>query len=226
MKNDVVLVDMKLKKVKQSLEFSSKADTLEFFYKRIKKSKIEKLICMTVKEWYKNQNSILSRINQNFSGKIIVRSSARGEDSLDASQAGKFQTIFNIKSTEKNEIKNAVNQIINSYITKGKDDELNQVLIQKQTLNSKTSGVIFTKTPDNGSPYYVINYEDGSSTDSVTKGMVGNTIKIHNQCKRNKIPAKWKKLILAIKEIEDIANNDKLDIEFAITKNNIIFFQV
>ena len=128
MKNDVVLVDMKLKKVKQSLEFSSKADTLEFFYKRIKKSKIEKLICMTVKEWYKNQNSILSRINQNFSGKIIVRSSARGEDSLDVSQAGKFQTIFNIKSTEKNEIKNAVNQIINSYITKGKDDELNQIL--------------------------------------------------------------------------------------------------
>ena len=226
MKNDVVLVDMKLKKVKQSLEFSSKADTLEFFYKRIKKSKIEKLISVSVKEWYENQNVILSKINQNFSGKIIVRSSARGEDSLDASQAGKFKTIFNIKSTEKNEIKNAVNQIINSYITKGKDDELNQVLIQKQTLNSKTSGVIFTKTPDNGSPYYVINYEDGSSTDSVTKGMIGNTIKIHNQCQRNKIPTKWKKLILAIKEIEDVSNNDKLDIEFAITKNNIIIFQV
>ena len=119
MKNNVVLVDMKLKKVKQSLEFSSKADTLEFFYKRIKKSKIEKLISVSVKEWYENQNAILSKINQNFSGKIIVRSSARGEDSLDASQAGKFKTIFNIKSTEKNEIKNAVNQIINSYITKG-----------------------------------------------------------------------------------------------------------
>ena len=217
---------MKLKKLKQSFEFSSKADTLEFFHKRIKKSKIEKLIIVSVKEWYKNQNIVLSKIKQNFSGKIIVRSSARGEDSLDTSQAGKFQTIFNIKSTEKNEIKNAVNQIINSYITKGKDDELNQVLIQKQTLNSKTSGVIFTKTPDNGSPYYVINYEDGSSTDSVTKGMIGNTIKIHNQCQRNKIPAKWKKLILAIKEIEDISNNDKLDIEFAITKNNIIIFQV
>ena len=217
---------MKLKKLKQSFEFSSKADTLEFFHKRIKKSKIEKLIIVSVKEWYKNQNIVLSKIKQNFSGKIIIRSSARGEDSLDTSQAGKFQTIFNIKSTEKNEIKNAVNQIINSYITKGKDDELNQVLIQKQTINSKTSGVIFTKTPDNGSPYYVINYEDGSSTDSVTKGMIGNTIKIHNQCQRNKIPAKWKKLILAIKEIEDISNNDKLDIEFAITKNNIIIFQV
>ena len=115
------------------------------------------------------------------------------------SQAGKFQTIFNIKPTEKNEIKNAVNQIINSYITKGKADKLNQVLIQKQTLSSKTSGVIFTKTPDNGSPYYVINYEDGDSTDSVTKGMIGNTIKIHNQSQRNKIPSKWKKLIPAIK---------------------------
>jgi len=217
---------MKLKKLKQSFEFSSKADTLEFFHKRIKKSKIEKLIIVSVKEWYKNQNIVLSKIKQSFSGKIIVRSSARGEDSLDTSQAGKFQTVLDIKSTEKNEIKNAINQIINSYVTKGKDDELNQILIQKQTLNSKTSGVIFTKTPDNGSPYYVINYEDGSSTDSVTKGMIGNTIKIHNQCKRNKIPAKWKKLILAIKEIEDISNNDKLDIEFAITKNNIIIFQV
>ena len=28
----MVLIEMKLKKVKQSLEFSSKADTLEFFY--------------------------------------------------------------------------------------------------------------------------------------------------------------------------------------------------
>ena len=226
MKNDVVLVDMKLKKVKQSLEFSSKADTLEFFYKRIKKSKIEKLISVSVKEWSKNENAILNKVKHNFSGKIVVRSSARGEDSIDTSQAGKFQTIFNIKSTKKNEVKNAINQIINSYITKANDDKLNQVLIQKQTLNSKTSGVIFTKTPDNGSPYYVINYEDGSSTDSVTKGMIANTIKIHNQIQRNKIPSKWKKLILAVKEIEDISNNYKLDIEFAITKNNIIIFQV
>ena len=217
---------MKPKKVKQSFEFSSKANTLEFFYKKIKKSKIEKLISFSVEEWHENKNAILNKVKQNFSGKIIVRSSARGEDSLYTSQAGKFQTIFNIKPTEKNEIKNAVNQIINSYITKGKDDKLNQVLIQKQTLSSKTSGVIFTKTPDNGSPYYVINYEDGDSTDSVTKGMIGNTIKIHNQSQRNKIPSKWKKLIPAIKEIEDVSNNDKLDIEFAITKNNIIIFQV
>ena len=160
---------MKSKKVKQSFEFSSKANTLEFFYKKIKKSKIEKLISFSVEEWREKKNTILNKVKQNFSGKIIVRSSARGEDSLDTSQAGKFQTIFNIKPTEKNEIKNAVNQIINSYIIKGRDDKLNQVLIQKQTLNSKTSGVIFTKTPDNGSPYYVINYEDGDSTDSVTK---------------------------------------------------------
>ena len=101
MKNDVVLVDMKLKKVKQSLEFSSKADTLEFFYKRIKKSKIEKLISVSVKEWSKNENAILNKVKHNFSGKIVVRSSARGEDSIDTSQAGKFQTIFNIKSTKK-----------------------------------------------------------------------------------------------------------------------------
>ena len=72
---------MKPKKVKQSFEFSSKANTLEFFYKKIKKSKIEKLISFSVEEWHENKNAILNKVKQNFSGKIIVRSSARGEDS-------------------------------------------------------------------------------------------------------------------------------------------------
>ena len=57
---------MKLKKIKQSFEFSSKADTLEFFYKRIKKSKIEKLIVVSVKEWYENQNAVLNKIKHGF----------------------------------------------------------------------------------------------------------------------------------------------------------------
>ena len=58
---------MKSKKVKQSFEFSSKANTLEFFYKKIKKSKIEKLISFSVEEWRKKKNTILNRI---FPGKL------------------------------------------------------------------------------------------------------------------------------------------------------------
>ena len=71
-----------------------------------------------------------------------------------------------------------------------------------------------------------INYEDSKLTDSVTKGTVGNTIKIYNKTSVKNLPKKWKKLIFAIKEIERISNHDKLDIEFAITNNSIVIFQV
>ena len=46
--NEKFIVKRETHKTKQYFEFSSKADTLEFFYKRIKKSKIEKLIVVSV----------------------------------------------------------------------------------------------------------------------------------------------------------------------------------
>ena len=176
--------------------------------------------------WMYDGKKILEDIQKKFVGKIVIRSSALGEDSLDKSEAGKFQTILNINSSIKKDVKKGIDDVIKSYKIKGKMNESHQILIQKQTLNSKTSGVIFTKTPDNGSPYYIINYEDSKLTDSVTKGTVGNTIKIYNKTSVKNLPKKWKKLIFAIKEIERISNHDKLDIEFAITNNSIVIYQV
>ena len=215
-----------MKEQLQLCEFLSKANTLEFFEDKITKSKIEKSYSFTVKMWMYDGKKILEDIQKKFVGKIVIRSSALGEDSLDKSEAGKFQTILNINSSIKKDVKKGIDDVIKSYKIKGKMNESHQILIQKQTLNSKTSGVIFTKTPDNGSPYYIINYEDSKLTDSVTKGTVGNTIKIYNKTSVKNLPKKWKKLIFAIKEIERISNHDKLDIEFAITNNSIVIFQV
>ena len=100
------------------------------------------------------------------------------------------------------------------------------MLIQSQSKNVLISGVLFTRTPDLGSPYYIINYEEGNRTNAVTKGEIGNTIKIFRGIKHKKIPRKWKKLIESIQEIEKIAHSSFLDIEFAVTKNKIIIFQV
>ena len=72
----------------------------------------------------------------------------------------------------------------------------------------------------------IINFESGNSTDSVTKGIASNTIKIFNHTTTTQIPQKWKKLIGAVKEIEYLTHNNKLDIEFAITKYQIIIFQI
>jgi len=206
--------------------FSSKANVLQFLENKISKSQIEKQFVFTISEW-NDKEIILNHIKNTFNkGPIIVRSSAIGEDSIEKSDAGKYTSILGIQINNKKSIANAIESVIKSYKKNKNINKKNQILIQKQTLNSKTSGVIFTTTPNNDSPYFIINYEDTNLTDSITKGIGSNTVKIYKEISKNALPKKWKKLILAVKEIERITNNEKLDIEFAITNNSIIIFQV
>ena len=205
--------------------FDSKANVLKSIKNLIKKSEIEDIYVFKVSDWKTDKKKILTEIQKLFSSKIIIRSSAIGEDSLEKSEAGKYLSILNINSNSKISVTNGIENVIKSYM-KNSNFLNNQILIQTQTKNVLVSGVIFTKTLENGSPYYVINFEDGSSTDSVTKGIVSNTIKIYNKINKIQIPRKWKQLILAIQEIEKITNCEELDIEFAITKKGIKIFQV
>tara|TARA_Y100000590_G_scaffold467418_1_gene646264 strand:+ start:1847 stop:4297 length:2451 start_codon:yes stop_codon:yes gene_type:complete len=213
------------KKNQSKYIFDSKANVLKSIKKSIKKSEIEFIYDFKVSDWQKDKKKILTKIQKLFSSKIIIRSSAIGEDSVEKSEAGKYLSVLNINSKSKTSIKNGIEDVIKSYM-KTSNFLNNQILIQTQTKNVLVSGVVFTKTLESGSPYYVINFEDGSSTDSVTKGIISNTIKINNKIKKNQIPLKWKRLIFAIQEIEKITNCEELDIEFAITKNGIKIFQV
>ncbi len=207
--------------------FTSKANVLYFLKSKIKKSKIEKLYIFTQNDWLKNKSKILDDISKLFKSNIVIRSSAIGEDSIESSEAGKFESFLNINSKSKNEISKTIEKVISSYTKKGNQNIENQILIQNQTENIATSGVIFSRTPDVGSPYYVINYEDGGSTIGVTQGSINNIIKIFRNTKENNIPEKWRRLIRTIKELEQILSNTSLDIEFGISKlNKIIIFQV
>ncbi len=211
----------------RTIAFTSKADTLKFLKKKITKSKIEQIYDFTTEEWEKNEVKILNDVIALFnSSPVIVRSSAVGEDTVEKSEAGNFTSVLNVNSTSRIELKKSVKTVINSYKKKNKYNHHNQILIQKQTINVKTNGVLFTRTSDLGAPYYIINFEDGTDTDSVTKGLIGNTVKIFRKISHKDIPCKWKKLILSVKEIEQILGTDLLDIEFAITDKNIIIFQV
>ena len=206
--------------------FTSKADVLEILHKELKIARIEKPFIFTVEEWENDGIKILENIQKKFSRtSVIIRSSAIGEDSLENSNAGNFLSIQNVVMNT-NILKKQIKNVINSYKNKNFENKKNQVLIQKQTKNVKTSGVIFTKTSDNGAPYYIINYEDGTKTDSVTKGIVSDTIKIFRGINKQDIPKKWYKLIQSVREIERVFQNDLLDIEFAITNKEIVIFQV
>ena len=207
--------------------FTSKANVLEFLQSVTSKFKIEKLYYFTVDEWTKNNKEIVNNIFKNFKSLIIIRSSALGEDSIESSQAGTYESMLNINAKSTREVKKAILSVIKSYEKKSNYNKYNQILVQNQSSDIILSGVLFTKNPDNGSPYYVINFEDGTSTDSVTKGIANNTVKIVRTIRKNKLPPKWKKLISSVEEIESIFNMNSLDIEFGITKSNkIIIFQV
>ena len=126
----------------------------------------------------------------------------------------------NIDSLSISKLEYAINTVISSYEKKGNKNPQNIILIQTQTSDIVVSGVTFTREPSIGAPYFIINFDDGIASDSVTKGQPTKTIKIQKNTIISKIPKKWKKLIYSLKEIESVIKNDFLDIEFAITKHN------
>ena len=222
MKNKINNHEIKLDDI-----FSSKSNTLVLLDKILTKSKIEKIFNFTVEEWLQNQNEVLDKISKQFDSDVIVRSSAQDEDSFENSKAGIYESVLNVNPKIKTKVKEAVSVVIQSYDKKSEKYDQNQILVQNQTKNIVTSGVILTKTPDNGSPYYVINYEEGESTIGVTKGTINNIVKIYHEIQAFNIPKKWKRLIASIKEIENILQLEELDIEFGITGNkDVVIFQV
>lgn len=213
--------------LKNKTIISSKADTLKALKPLLKKSSIEKIYSFTFSDWKKDKDSVIANVIQNFPfGRIVARSSAINEDTLDNSMAGYFESVLNIDVSSNEVVENAINTVFNSYKEKGSESSFNQVLVQKQTENISMSGVIFTRTLNDNAPYYVINYDDKTgSTDSVTAGKENQTIFISHFTEN--IPANMQSLIPSIKEIEDIIPKIPLDIEFAINKDNeVIIFQV
>ena len=90
------------------------------------------------------------------------------------------------------------------------------------------SGVCLTRNLKDNSPYYIINFDDkSSSTDTVTSGLVSDKVEIIRNINPIIRGNKWSKLIEAVREIENLMPSIALDIEFAINKKNeVIIFQV
>ena len=205
---------------------SSKANTLLFAKKYLKKSHVFSQISFTVEKWIKNKQKIITEI-KNFSKKIIIRSSTFDEDNFYFSGAGKFLSINNVST--KNLFKNKIEKVIKSFKNL---NQKNQILIQPSAKNIKCNGVVFTSNMESSFPAYIINLEFKSNdTSSITAGLSKNdktfTISKYN-LDIQKIENKTiKRIIIACKEIEELFLYESLDIEFAIDKNEKLFiFQI
>ena len=195
--------------------WGSKARTLDILSGRIQTAKVLPQLIFTYQEWKNAENVCLSKIEGMHCNSIAVRSSARSEDTLNFSNAGRYKTHLNIG---KSEAKEKIINVFDSYSELNDDDE---ILIQPFLENTTMSGVAFSHDPNNGSPYYVINYHEGAETDFVTSGQGGQTWR-HFHSHGLNCPGNIARVIELLIELSGLTN-DPLDCEFAIAEDNTLW---
>lgn len=207
---------------------STKADTLLALRDRLKLSRIEPIYVVTSGGFKEDRAAVAKEIGRRYGEKrIVVRSSASNEDSMQNSNAGHYESALNIHANNLSEVEKAIESVLTSYLQDGLCGMDEQVLIQAQTENVDVSGVVFTRDLQRNRPYYLINYDDTGSTDSVTSGSGGKSLYISRDTDKDALSPKWRGLISAVQEIEQILEGMILDIEFAVTRSEeVVIFQV
>ena len=208
------------------IKLKNKAKNLEILQKIFlgdANIKIPYFYFFSVKKFQSNKKYYLKKIT-NFTKncKIILRSSSIDEDTINFSNAGKYDSIIIAKSTTLERVKKILDRFVKQFKNK-KDLIIVQELIEKVQI----SGVIFTNDINSNAPYYLINYDESGKTDLVTSGKKSLTHKQYIQFKNYSSGFnKFDKLISACKKLEHKFNYARLDIEFCIKNNQIYLLQV
>ncbi|MGH6846617.1 MAG: adenylyl-sulfate kinase [Methylocella sp.] len=201
------------------VQFGTKAETLERLAPLLRSAAILPQVRFSVAEWQRDHQGVLKRIFAAPFGSqaLIVRSSAKGEDSSSDSKAGKFTSVAGAEGATG--ISVAVERVITSYA--GNDCEDDQIFVQPMLNEVSMAGVAFTREPHGGGPYFVINYDDHSGrSDLVTSG-TGENLKTFFclKSRQDGIPGHLLPILDLLRELESLLDCDGIDVEFAVDKN-------
>lgn len=207
---------------------STKANTLHALRSMLKLSRIEEMYILKIGDFFADREKVCREIMEQFAGcRIVVRSSSSNEDNLRRSNAGHYRSVLDVDSADLSQIIASVEAVIHSYRKDIDVLELEQVLIQRQAERVICSGVVFTRDLQGNRPYYLINYDDGGATDSVTGGRGGKTLWVSRSARVERLPSPWSQLLLAVQEAEHILEGLALDVEFAVDSDGeVILFQI
>lgn len=204
---------------------STKAGILNYIKKNLSSVNILPVMIVRSKSFQEDERKTVEaviRFAEN--NRLAIRSSSSREDTLEYSNAGKFESFLNVPP-EYNAIKDAIEWVYQSYQTETNEE----ILIQPMLKDIKKSGVVFTSDIDTFADYYIVNYYEGDNSTAVTAGS-SNALKTYVQYKYSEWPAKDRdmdNLITVCRKIENFLKNDALDIEFAIDNaGNVFIFQV
>jgi adenylylsulfate kinase-like enzyme/phosphohistidine swiveling domain-containing protein len=204
------------------VRFGTKAETMERLAPHLRHATVLPQVRFSVGQWRADASRVLARIAAEpwGSGALAVRSSARNEDLAKASAAGKFCSVLNV--TGATETAAAIERVIASYEN---GDEQDQVFVQPMVRDVAMAGVAFTRDPNSGGPYIVVNYDDTSGrTDCVTLG-TGSDLKTYFgiRARHDSTPEPLLPIARLLGELESLLDCDALDIEFAVARDGEVF---
>jgi glutamine kinase len=204
------------------VRFGTKAETIERLAPHLREATVLPQVRFSVGQWRADASRVLARIAEEpwGSGALIVRSSARNEDLATASAAGKFCSVLDV--TGPTETGAAIERVIASFEN---DDEQDQIFVQPMLRDVAMAGVAFTRDPNGGGPYFVINYDDMSGrTDGVTLG-TGSDLKTYFglRATQDPTPEPLQPIVRLLGELKPLLDCDALDIEFAVARDGEVF---
>lgn len=204
------------------VSFKTKAETLEALAPLLRNGRILPQIRFSVADWRSDATGVLASITAApwGSDRVIVRSSARAEDSAVSSQAGRYDSVLGVVGSTA--VSHAIDQVVDSFADDGRDDD--QIFVQPMLDRVAMAGVVFSRSPSGG-PYYIINYDDRSGlTDRVTAG-VGDSLKtfLCLKSRANTCPPSLAPIIALVSELETLLGCDAIDVEFAVGSDGQLY---
>ncbi|MGA2216164.1 MAG: adenylyl-sulfate kinase [Bryobacteraceae bacterium] len=200
-----------------AVQFGTKAETLDRLAPLLRSAAILPQVRFSVGEWRGDPHGVLKRVAAApwASETLIVRSSAKSEDSSSESQAGKFTSVAGVDGCAA--LAPAVERVIASYEGNCEHD---QVFVQPMLTDVAMAGVAVTREPSGGGPYFVINYDDSSGrSDVVTSGAAGKLKTfICLKSRHEGIPSQIQPILELLRELESLLHSDGIDVEFAVAK--------
>ena len=202
------------------INFQSKADTLRALAGKLKTARVLPQVCFPAGE----AGRCISLVEASglLGERLIVRSSAKNEDTAQGSNAGKFLSVADVRGEA--EITRAVAQVVQAM---GPDPE-NQVFLQPFLSHVDLCGVAFTVDPNTGGNYYILNYDAATgSTCSVTDG-TGQHLETfyHFKAAPCPPPAPLDRVVALCRELEQLFCCPALDLEFALSEDTLYLLQV
>ncbi|NDY56123.1 pyruvate, phosphate dikinase [Desulfovibrio sulfodismutans] len=201
--------------------FTSKADTLATLSRHADLN-IPPLWVFTVAQWRADPEAIMASLPPLVGeSELAVRSSSRAEDQKESSGAGAFTSVLHVLAGDRTAFRDAVETVIASY---GEDRSDDQVLVQSMVRGIVASGVIMTRVHTDGSPYYVINYDESGQADAITGGRnASKTVFVFRDAQESHCDSrKLCSFIALARRVESLCGSEALDMEFCLDSAGIL----